>query len=64
MSETVINTGTNGYSHLVLVESADANSASKLFLALTNKNEGRLVKYQMIQIGNTVMTKNRYTLAI
>ena len=46
MSETVINTGTNGYSHLVLVESADANSASKLFLALTNKNEGRFVRYQ------------------
>ena len=50
MSETVINTGTNGYSHLVLVESADANSASKLFLALTNKNEGRSVKYQMIRV--------------
>ena len=36
MAESVINTG---YSHLVLVESADANSASKLFLALTNINE-------------------------
>ena len=50
MSETVINTGTNGYSHLVLVESADANSASKLFLALTNKNEGRFVRYQIVEI--------------
>ena len=39
MTETVINAGTKGYSHLVLVESADANSASKLFLALTNINE-------------------------
>ena len=29
---------TKGYSHLVLVESADANSASKLFLALTNND--------------------------
>ena len=48
MSETVINTGTNGYSHLVLVESADANSASKLFLALTNKNEGRSVRYYIV----------------
>ena len=37
-NSTTYITLTKGYSHLVLVESADANSASKLFLALTNND--------------------------